>query len=94
MIAALSGDLVVDCHYSDRFARFEVFRVSLRSRSRLQAAKHRDNMPIPEELARQHIDKRFTACRWTIQEMSWLNPYASLDVAVPGAMGKRESEEL
>ena len=39
-------------------------------------------MPTPEELARQNIDKQLTACGWTIQDMSGLNRYASLGVAV------------
>ena len=39
-------------------------------------------MPNPEELARQNIDKQLTACGWTIQDMSGLNRYASLGVAV------------
>ena len=39
-------------------------------------------MPTPEELARQTIDKQLSACGWTIQDMSGLNRYASLGVAV------------
>ena len=39
-------------------------------------------MPTPEELARINIDKQLTACGWTIQDMSGLNRYASLGVAV------------
>jgi type I restriction enzyme, R subunit len=39
-------------------------------------------MPTPEELARQNIDKQLTACGWTIQDISGLNRYASLGVAV------------
>ncbi len=39
-------------------------------------------MPTPEELARIHIDKQLTACGWVIQDMSGLNRYASLGVAV------------
>ncbi len=39
-------------------------------------------MPTPEELARQNIDKQLTACGWIIQDMSGLNRYASLGVAV------------
>jgi type I restriction enzyme, R subunit len=39
-------------------------------------------MPTPEELARVNIDKQLTACGWTIQDMSGLNRYASLGVAV------------
>ncbi|HET6594215.1 MAG TPA: DEAD/DEAH box helicase family protein, partial [Anaerolineales bacterium] len=39
-------------------------------------------MPTPEELARQNIDKQLIACGWTIQDMSGLNRYASLGVAV------------
>lgn len=39
-------------------------------------------MPTPEELARINIDKQLTACGWTIQDMSGLNRYAGLGVAV------------
>src|SRR5688500_11908792 len=39
-------------------------------------------MPTPEELARQNIDKQLIASGWTIQDMSGLNRYASLGVAV------------
>ena len=39
-------------------------------------------MPTPEELARVNIDKLLTNCGWTIQDMSGLNRYASLGVAV------------
>jgi len=39
-------------------------------------------MPTPEELARQNIDKQLSACGWTIQDMSGLNRYAGLGVAV------------
>ncbi len=39
-------------------------------------------MPNPEELARQNIDRQLTACGWTVQDMSGLNLYASLGVAV------------
>jgi type I restriction enzyme R subunit len=39
-------------------------------------------MPTPEELARQNIDKQLTACGWTIQDLSGLNRYASLGIAV------------
>jgi type I restriction enzyme R subunit len=39
-------------------------------------------MPNPEELARINIDKQLSACGWTIQDMSGLNRYASLGVAV------------
>jgi type I restriction enzyme, R subunit len=39
-------------------------------------------MPTPEELARQNIDKQLTACGWTLQDLSGLNRYASMGVAV------------
>ena len=39
-------------------------------------------MPTPEELARVKIDEKLTACGWVIQDMSALNRYASLGVAV------------
>jgi type I restriction enzyme R subunit len=39
-------------------------------------------MPTPEELARIKIDEKLTACGWIIQNMSGLNRYASLGVAV------------
>jgi len=39
-------------------------------------------MPTPEELARINIDKQLTACGWVIQDMSGLNRYAGLGVAV------------
>src|SRR5687767_7511434 len=39
-------------------------------------------MPTPEELARQNIDKQLIASGWTIQDMSGLNRYASIGVAV------------
>ena len=39
-------------------------------------------MPTPEELARVNIDKLLAACGWVIQDMSGLNRYASLGVAV------------
>ena len=39
-------------------------------------------MPTPEELARLNIDKQLAACGWVIQDMSGLNRYASLGVAV------------
>jgi type I restriction enzyme R subunit len=39
-------------------------------------------MPTPEELARINIDKQLTACGWTVQDMSGLNLYAGLGVAV------------
>ena len=39
-------------------------------------------MPTPEELARINIDKQLSACGWTIQDMSGLNRYAGLGVAV------------
>ena len=39
-------------------------------------------MPNPEELARQNIDKQLSACGWAIQDMTGLNRYASLGVAV------------
>jgi type I restriction enzyme R subunit len=39
-------------------------------------------MPTPEELARINIDKHLTACGWVIQDMSELNRYAGLGVAV------------
>lgn len=39
-------------------------------------------MPTPEELARINIDKQLTACGWVIQDMSGLNRYADLGVAV------------
>jgi type I restriction enzyme, R subunit len=48
----------------------------------IEAAKYRDIMPTPEELARQNIDKQLIASGWTIQDMSGLNRYASLGVAV------------
>ena len=37
---------------------------------------------VPEGAARQNIDKQLTACGWTIQDMSRLNRYTSLGVAV------------
>ena len=39
-------------------------------------------MPTPEELARINIDKQLVACGWVIQDMSELNRYAGLGVAV------------
>ncbi len=39
-------------------------------------------MPTPEELARLNIDKLLAACGWVIQDMSGLNLYAGLGVAV------------
>jgi type I restriction enzyme R subunit len=39
-------------------------------------------MPTPEELARLNIDKQLAACGWVVQDMSGLNRYASLGVAV------------
>lgn len=45
------------------------------------AAKYRDNMPTPEELARQNIDKRLVACGWTVQDLSGLNLHAGPGVA-------------
>ena len=39
-------------------------------------------MPTPEELARINIDKQLTACGWTIQDMSGLNRYSSMGLAV------------
>ena len=39
-------------------------------------------MPTPEELARINIDKQLAACGWTVQDMSGLNRYASLGIAV------------
>jgi type I site-specific restriction endonuclease len=68
--------------FSDTFARFHIFRVCLQRHSRHQVADYRDNMPTPEELARQTIDKQLTACGWVVQDMSGLNRYASLGIAV------------
>src|SRR5512138_900794 len=39
-------------------------------------------MLTPEELARVSIDKLLTTCGWIIQDMSGLNRYAGLGVAV------------
>src|SRR6266540_3960180 len=39
-------------------------------------------MPTPEDLARVNIDKLLTSCGWAIQDMSELNRYAGLGVAV------------
>jgi len=39
-------------------------------------------MPTLEELARLNIDKQLIACGWVIQDLSGLNRYASLGVAV------------
>jgi type I restriction enzyme, R subunit len=39
-------------------------------------------MPTPEELARVNIDKLLTYYGWVIQDMSGLNRYAALGVAV------------
>jgi len=39
-------------------------------------------MPTPEDLARINIDKQLSTCGWIIQDVSGLNRYAGLGVAV------------
>jgi type I site-specific restriction endonuclease len=40
------------------------------------------NVPTPEELARENIDKQLKSCGWIVQSSSEMNLYAGRGVAV------------